>query len=129
MGHNKLYPIFLKMNNFITLIVGGGHVGEEKLHFILKSSPNAKIHIVAKEISEQIITISEESPQVTLEYKAFENQDVIGKKLVVAATSDHDVNLEIYEACQQHGILINVADTPELCDVYLGSIVDRKSVV
>ncbi len=125
MGQNQLYPIFLKMNNFTTLIVGGGNVGEEKLHFILKSSPNAKIHLVAIEISEQIISLAKDFPQITLEYKAFEPQDVIGKNLVIAATADHSVNMEVYHASHSHGILINVADTPGLCDFYLGSIVTK----
>lgn len=125
MGQNKLYPIFLKMNNFTTLIVGGGMVGEEKLHFLLKSSPDAKIHLVAIDVSEKIFSIAQEFPQVTICQKAFEVQDVIGKSLVIAATSFHEVNMQVYHACQSQGILINVADTPELCDFYLGSIVTK----
>ncbi len=125
MGQNKLYPVFLKLHNFTTLIVGGGKVGEEKLHFILKSSPDAKIYLVATEISENIREIVRDFPQVTLEEKSFEGKDVIGKKAVIAATSDHEVNMNVYQACQEYGVLINVADTPELCDFYLGSIVTK----
>lgn len=125
MGQNKLYPVFLKLQNFTTLIVGGGKVGEEKLYFILKSSPDAKIHLVAIEISENIRVIVKDFPQVTLEEKSFEPKDVIGKKTVIAATSDHAVNMDIYQACQEYGVLINVADTPDLCDFYLGSIVTK----
>lgn len=125
MGQNKLYPVFLKLHNFTTLIVGGGKVGEEKLHFILRSSPDAHIHLVAREISENIRTLVRDFPQVTLEEKAFEPKDVIGKKAVIAATSYHEVNLDVYQACQRCGVLINVADTPELCDFYLGSIVTK----
>jgi precorrin-2 dehydrogenase/sirohydrochlorin ferrochelatase len=44
---------------------------------------------------------------------------------VIAATSFHEVNMQVYHACQSQGILINVADTPELCDFYLGSIVTK----
>lgn len=125
MGQNKLYPVFLKLHNFTTLIVGGGKVGEEKLHFILKSSPDAKIHLVATEISENIRAIVKDFPHIMLEEKSFEEKDIVGKKAVIAATSDHEVNLEIYQACQKYGVLINVADTPELCDFYLGSIVTK----
>jgi precorrin-2 dehydrogenase/sirohydrochlorin ferrochelatase len=91
----------------------------------LKSSPDAKIHLVAIDVSAKIFSIAQEFPQVTICQKAFEVQDVIGKSLVIAATSFHEVNMQVYHACQSQGILINVADTPELCDFYLGSIVTK----
>ena len=47
MEQNELYPIFLKLHNLNVLIVGGGNVGLEKLSFLLKSSPNANVEVVA----------------------------------------------------------------------------------
>ena len=44
---NNLYPIFLKTQQLNILIVGGGYVALEKLTFLLKSSPNANIEMVA----------------------------------------------------------------------------------
>ena len=44
---NELYPIFLKTEQLQILIVGGGNVALEKLEFLLKSSPNAQITMVA----------------------------------------------------------------------------------
>ena len=44
---NTLYPIFLKLNKLDLLIVGGGNVGLEKVSFILKNSPDAKITMIA----------------------------------------------------------------------------------
>lgn len=125
MGQNKLYPVFLKMSQFSTLIVGGGKVGEEKLSFILKSSPDARIHIIALEISETVLNMCHQNPLVTFQIKSFEPSDVLGYKLVIAATNDKAVNLQIHQACQQHNVLVNVADTPDLCDFYLGSIVTK----
>jgi len=44
---NNLYPIFLKTSQLNILIVGGGYVALEKLTFLLKSSPDAKVKLVA----------------------------------------------------------------------------------
>ena len=44
---NNLYPIFLKAKSLNVLIVGGGNVAEEKLTFILKSSPDAHVTMVS----------------------------------------------------------------------------------
>jgi len=47
MERNELYPVFLKVNNLKVLIVGGGNVAEEKLRFLLKSSPNAQVEMIS----------------------------------------------------------------------------------
>lgn len=125
MGQNKLYPVFLKLSQFSTLIVGGGRVGEEKLFFILKSSPDARIHVIGQEISEEILNWAQKNHHITFQIKSFEATDVIGHKAVIAATNDKVVNLLIHQACQEYNVLVNVADTPELCDFYLGSIVTK----
>lgn len=122
---NTLYPIFLKTENFHIIIVGGGIVGTEKLSFILKNSPNATITVVAKEISEEIRSMVKGQQSIVLIEKVFEPSDLENKQLVIAATADKLLNQEIYHAAKAKNILINVADTPELCDFYLGSIVTK----
>jgi precorrin-2 dehydrogenase/sirohydrochlorin ferrochelatase len=122
---NTLYPIFLKTENFNILIVGGGFVGTEKLSFILKNSPNANITVVAKEISDEIKSMVNGQLSIVLTEKPFEKSDLENKQLVIAATADKELNKAIYRAAKEKNILINVADTPELCDFYLGSIVTK----
>ena len=43
---NELYPVFLKVNQLEILIVGGGYVALEKMEFLFKSSPNAKVTLL-----------------------------------------------------------------------------------
>lgn len=122
---NTLYPIFLKTENFNILIVGGGFVGTEKVSFILKNSPNANITLVAKEISVEIKSMVNGQQSIVLLEKSFEIADIENKQLIIAATADRVLNESIYHAAKAKNILINVADTPELCDFYLGSIVTK----
>jgi precorrin-2 dehydrogenase / sirohydrochlorin ferrochelatase len=122
---NTLYPIFLKTENFNILIVGGGMVGTEKLTFILKNSPDANITVVAKLISDEIKSMVNGQRSIVLSEKSFEESDLENKQLVIAATADKELNHQIYKAAKAGQILINVADTPELCDFYLGSIVTK----
>ncbi len=122
---NPLYPIFLKLHQLDMLIVGAGEVGYEKLFFILKSSPKAQITVVATWISDEVQQLGEKHPQIRLVIKAFEEQDLEGRDLVIAATNIRELNREIQRLAKKHAILVNVADTPDLCDFYLGSIVTR----
>jgi precorrin-2 dehydrogenase/sirohydrochlorin ferrochelatase len=100
-------------------------VGTEKLSFILKNSPTANITVVAKEISDEIKLLVTSYKLLVLLEKPFEKSDLFNKQLVIAATADKILNEEIYHAAKAQHILINVADTPELCDFYLGSIVTK----
>ncbi len=126
MSKNPLYPIFLKLHQLQLLIVGAGEVGYEKLFFILKSSPDAQITIVAPEISEAIRNLlAKQKSQVKIIQKKFEPSDIDRHDLVVAATNIKDLNALIQQEAKRKGKLVNVADTPALCDFYLGSIVSR----
>ena len=129
MNSNPLYPIFLKLHQLNILIVGAGNVGFEKLFFILKSSPEANITVIAKEVSNEIIELlSRQKYNVNLIKKSFENRDVEGFDIVIAATDIKDLNRQIYTAAKNQRILVNVADTPDLCDFYLGSIVTKGNL-
>jgi siroheme synthase-like protein len=126
---NTLYPVFLKMNKLRLLIVGGGSVAIEKLHFLLKSSPDAHVTVVAPEIDNTIIEIfAKHTYHVNIIHEKFDPVVLPHFDLVIAATNHSDVNREIYKACKSAGVLINVADTPDLCDFYMGSIVTRGNL-
>ena len=128
MEKNELYPVFLKVHILNVLIVGGGNVGLEKLFFMLKSSPHARVEIVATWFHEELKALSENHPQVKLVQKAYEESDLLEKDMVIAATDSLEVNKQVYSDCKKRHILVNVADTPEYCDFYLGGIVTKGNV-
>ncbi len=122
---NNLFPIFLKAHEINILIVGGGNVGYEKLFFLLKSSPDAKVNLVATSIQDDIWTLAEGKPNVSLIEKSFQKGDLWNMDIVIAATNDSLMNRSIRRLAKQKDILVNVADTPDLCDFYLGGIVTK----
>jgi precorrin-2 dehydrogenase/sirohydrochlorin ferrochelatase len=207
---NQLYPAFFRLDRLQLLVVGAGEVGEEKLSFILKSSPNARVVIVAPWMGEELRELLEgyqkefhadfmARPQVQESWKTnrvdrrglksvfrnepkrlivdevmkasedglfpksrlknraiklgettynygdavhglyltkagghviflkreFKPSDVETADLVVAATNFKDINHAVWTAAKSARRLTNIADTPSLCDFYLGSIVTR----
>lgn len=121
---NTLYPIFLKLNKLDTLIVGGGNVGLEKVSFILKNSPDANITMVSTNFLPAVKKLVSKF-NVHLIERPFRWDDLKGRDIVVCATDDRELHEQIVKANQETKTLTNVADTPELCDFYLGSIVSR----
>ncbi|MFN3800926.1 bifunctional precorrin-2 dehydrogenase/sirohydrochlorin ferrochelatase [Belliella pelovolcani] len=128
MSKNPLYPIFLKVHQLNVLLVGGGFVGTEKLSFLLKSSPKAQVTAVSKEFNAEFLELAEQAANVTLIQDAYDEKYLGGKHLVIAATNFPEINKQIHDEAKERYILVNVADTPELCDFYLGGIVTKGNL-
>jgi len=122
---NQLFPVFLKLNQLHTLIIGAGPVGLEKLTAVLAQSEGAKVTIVAEEICEEVASIARELPQLTLLKKSYAAADLKSADIIIAATNNNVLNEEIRRDAHALKLLVNVADKPDLCDFYLGSIVKK----
>jgi hypothetical protein len=122
---NKLFPIFLKLENLKVLIVGGGNVALEKLNAIIFNSPETEVTLVAPEILPGIERVAEQYQNVKLKKRVFFPGDIFSSDIVIAATADNELNKIIRDEARKREILVNVVDTPELCDFYLGSVVKK----
>jgi precorrin-2 dehydrogenase/sirohydrochlorin ferrochelatase len=125
---NHLYPIFLKVHELNTLLIGGGFVATEKLEFLLKSSPEAQVTVVSKFFRPEFLELAEGKETVTLIEDSYHEKYLGGKHIVIAATDDKAVNRQIRNEAKERFLLVNVADTPELCDFYLGGIVTKGNL-
>lgn len=122
---NRLFPVFLKLDHFHVLIIGGGSIGLEKISAVLNNSPAARVTLVARKVSPEIRSFAEKFNAVEIEEREFNASDLDNKGLVIAATGDRTMSVLIREEATKRKLLVNVADTPELCDFYLGSIVQK----
>jgi precorrin-2 dehydrogenase / sirohydrochlorin ferrochelatase len=127
MDRNNLFPIFIKANCNKILIVGGGNVAEEKLKFLLKSSPDASVTIVSPMFRENTLSLVK-SGNVTIINDSYKKDYLKGMGLIVATTDDPEVNIQIWRDCKSESKLINVADNPTYCDFYLGGIVTKGNL-
>ena len=127
MSKNELYPIFLKVAQLNVLIVGGGNVGLEKLTFLLKSSPSAKVTIVAPEFHPKLVELAQKHV-VDLVEDVYVDSYLEGRHMVIATTDVIPVNIEVYKDCKKRCILVNVADNPPYCDFYMGGIVTKGNI-
>lgn len=122
---NQLFPIFLKLEDLRLLIVGGGAIGLEKISAVLKNSPNTNVTLVAKTVLPEIELLALNYPNVTIKRREFYPGDLYSVDLVIAATGNRELSRQIKREAKERNVLANVADTPDLCDFYLGSIVQK----
>lgn len=125
---NRLFPVFLKLEDLSLLIIGGGNVGLEKLNAVLSNSPLTKIRLVAQEIDERIHALAKKHTNILLEQKAYNSIDLNKADILIVAVNDIALSTQIRKDAQQKGILVNVADKPGLCDFYLGSVVKKGNL-
>ena len=126
-SRNNLYPIFLKDKALHVLIIGGGNVAEEKLHFLLKSSPDAHVTIVSPMFRDGTLALAT-AFDVELIQEKYNKSFLEGKHLVISTTDVPEINVAVYNACKARHILVNVADNPPYCDFYMGGIVTKGHV-
>ncbi len=125
---NLLFPVFLKTEEINILLVGAGAVGYEKANNLLKTSPKVKLKIVAEKFNDEVKTLNEKFPHIVIEQKAFEEKDLEGIQVLIVAINHKERSKTICELAHKRNILVNVADTPDQCDFYLSSVVQKGNL-
>ncbi len=125
---NNLFPVFIKLENLRLLIVGGGNVALEKLNAVIQNSPNTSITLISLTINDEIYKIASLYPKLTLIQKPYSISNLAEADIVIAAVNNLQLSEQIRDDAKEKGILINVADKPELCDFYLSSIVKKGNL-
>ncbi len=124
-GGNQLFPVFLKLNQLHTVLIGAGNIGLEKLTAIVNNSPLSTVTVIARTFLPEVHLLASEYKGINIVNKSFEEADLDNTNLVIAATNDNELNELIVQAAHKRNLLVNIADKPALCDFYLGSIVQK----
>ena len=118
----SMLPIFLKLEGRNCLLVGAGNVALEKIGSLL--STGLRLRVVAPEARDEVKQLAADG---TLEWvqRRFEESDLDGMFLVIAATNAPEVNAAVYQGCVARNIVCNSVDDIPNCDFYFGSVVRR----
>lgn len=100
----------------------------EKLSAILSNSPETDIKVVSITIREEVRTLAANYSNVELKERVFLPLDVDNRDVVIVAIDDKKESKRIREIVKEKKKLVNVADKPELCDFYMGSIVQKGNL-
>jgi precorrin-2 dehydrogenase/sirohydrochlorin ferrochelatase len=116
-------PLFLDLAGRRCLVVGGGRIAEGRTRLL--AAHGAVLRVVAPEISDALSEMAADGRVDDVRLHAFAPDDLDGVFLALAATNDRDVNAKIAETARGRGILCNVADDPQSCDVHIPALVRR----
>jgi siroheme synthase-like protein len=114
------YMAAIKLKGRRCLVIGGGDVGLDKVEGLLLC--DADVELIAPEAGSELARYAAED-SITWEQREFHDGDLDGAFLAIAATSDTDVNIAVYEGAERRAMLVNVVDVPPLCNFILPAIV------
>jgi precorrin-2 dehydrogenase/sirohydrochlorin ferrochelatase len=116
------YPIFLELSGRRAVVIGGGAVAVRKAQALLVAG--ARLVVVAERVDDMLTALCARHDAKLVRSKYSKNY-LAGAVLVIAATNNRKVNMQIYKDCQELEILCNVVDDPEFCDFFVPAVVKR----
>ena len=114
------YITCLRLTARRCVVVGGGDIGLEKVEGLLAC--DGDVTLVAPEAVPALEALAAEG-SIAWERREYESSDLDRTFIAIAATSDTDVNIRVYEDAEERAMLVNIVDVPPLCNFILPAIV------
>lgn len=122
----RYFPIFLDLEKFKVLIVGGGNVATRKVENLLEfdAYPTIVSPWVTDELKELI-----DKYGLTYYQREYRKGDSRGFPLIFVATDDPEVDTLILDECGGTMTLLNFSDKPDICNFIMPSFIRRDDLV
>lgn len=120
------FPLFIDLTGKKCVIVGGGRVAERRIEVLL--SFGANILVISPSITDAIRALKE-TQALTHWERIYSEGDLKEAFLVVAATSDKEVNLSVAEEARKYNLFVNVADNPKRSTFLFPALVKKDNLV
>ena len=122
----------------LAVCLAGALVGGALAGFRRPMGPGRDANSMVKHLTEEldlspvqqdsIKAVAKSHPTVKLYERNFKLWDLWDKDIVLLATDNRSLHEAIKKLARTRRILTNVADTPDLCDFYLGSVVTKGNL-
>lgn len=122
----KYYPVFLVMRDRPCVVIGGGGVAERKALSLLGAG--ADVTVVSPALTPKLAELAR-AGKIRHLARPFEEHDLTGMFLAVAATDSPQVNTDAARLCRKRHVLVNVAAPPEESSFIVPSVVERGDLV
>lgn len=118
--------MFVDLSEKKIFVIGAGTIAKRRIRALSQFTDH--VTVIAPEINPELRAM-EEAGQIQIVKKQFENEDLCGADLVIAATSNHRINEEIYRLCKERQIPVNVCSDKKQCDFFFPGLAIKDDVV
>lgn len=121
-GHLLNYPIQLNLQGRRCVVIGGGRVAERKVAGLMEAG--AVVRVIAPQATEKLRHWAD-SGTLHWQQSVYQEDCLDGAFLVVAATDNREVNVQITRDAQERNLLVCCVDAPEAGNWTSPSVVTR----
>lgn len=127
------FPFYMDIKNKKCLVIGGGKIAFQKVTILLEFG--ADVTVISPEICNEIYHLEKHYKKNTngntliIKEQFFQENELEHYEIVVAATSDNDLNTRIAHLCRNKEILVNVVDVMEECSFIFPAIIKKDNLV
>lgn len=121
----RLFPLFVDLTGKQVLVAGAGNIASRRIKTLMEFG--VRLTVVAPDISDTVAVLADEE-NIRLVKREYEEADIGGMCLVVAATDNHEVNEQIWKDCKEHGIPVNVCSDASLCDFHFPGVIIKDEL-
>jgi len=120
------FPMFVDLSEKRVVVVGAGVIAARRATVLAQFTPF--VTVIAPEVHPDLEALAL-TGRARLVRRAYEEADLHGADVVLAATDDAGLNAAICRACGRRGIPVNASSDRALCDFYFPGIVREGNVV
>jgi precorrin-2 dehydrogenase/sirohydrochlorin ferrochelatase len=120
------YPILVNLRGQKAVVVGGGKVAERKIETLLHYA--AAVQVVSRDLTQTLMRYAEQG-RITYLGDTFEDSQLKGAFMVIAATDDPELNHRVSLAAKRQNLLVNAVDQPQDCTFIVPSILQRGDLI
>ncbi len=119
------FPVYLNLKGKRVVVIGGGEVAERKVISLIGTG--ASITVISPEVTPQLAELARANSIEVLK-RPYRRGDCQSANLVLSATDNPGISMEVWNEANAAGILINTADQPDLCDFIMPAVVRRADL-
>lgn len=115
MKNKRYFPLYVDLSDKNVVVVGGGTIATRRVKALLLFTRN--ITVIAPKMTADLWELGKLG-KIQIQPRPVKKSDFSMAYMVLAVTNNRELNEEIYHACKEEGIYVNVASDKDLCDFY-----------
>lgn len=120
----RSYPINLVgLADRRCVVVGGGEVAQRKVESLMEAGAD-RVAVISPHLTRKLRALLQ-AKRIEHRPRGYQQGDLEGAFLIIAATDDPDVNRQVWQEAQERRLLVNVVDDPQHCNFFVPSVVRR----
>ena len=115
-------PLLMDLRGRRCLVVGGGRVALRKVRTLLAAG--ARILVVSPSLRHELKALAARG-KIDCRQEPYHNAHLRRIFLALGCSDIHETNRCLAADCRARGVLVNIADNPDLCDFFFPSLLSR----